>query len=41
MMESQQLLANVGAAFRTKCVDGITVNEKVLQRLHGDARSAS
>ncbi len=30
MMESQQLLLNGSMAFRTKCIDGITVNEKVL-----------
>ena len=30
MMESQHLLDNTSQAFRTKCVDGITVNEKVL-----------
>ena len=30
MMESQHLLYNTSKAFRTKCVDGITVNEKVL-----------
>jgi len=29
-IESQQLLFNVSKLFRTKCVDGITVNEKVL-----------
>jgi aspartate ammonia-lyase len=29
-IESQQLLYNTAKAFRTKCVDGITVNEKVL-----------
>ena len=31
MMESQKLLYNGSLAFRTKCVDGLTVNEKVLQ----------
>ena len=31
MMESQELLRNGSAALRTKCVDGITVNEKVLE----------
>src|SRR5262245_7477893 len=31
MMQSQQLLNNVSALLRTKCVDGITVNEKVLE----------
>jgi len=30
MMESQHLLFNVSQLLRTKCVDGITVNEKVL-----------
>jgi aspartate ammonia-lyase len=30
VMESQQLLLNGSKVFRTKCVDGITVNEKVL-----------
>ena len=30
MMESQHLLFNTSRPFRTKCVDGITVNEKVL-----------
>jgi aspartate ammonia-lyase len=30
MMESQELLLNTSKAFRTKCVDGITVNEKQL-----------
>ena len=30
MMESQHLLFNTSKTFRTKCVDGITVNEKVL-----------
>ena len=30
MMESQHLLYNTSMLFRTKCVDGITVNEKVL-----------
>ena len=32
MMESQHLLYNTSKAFRTKCVDGITLNEKVLAR---------
>ncbi|HET9325801.1 MAG TPA: aspartate ammonia-lyase [Candidatus Eisenbacteria bacterium] len=32
MMESQHLLHNVSQLLRTKCVDGITVNEKVLAR---------
>jgi aspartate ammonia-lyase len=32
MMESQKLLYNGSMAFRTKCVDGITVNEKVLEK---------
>jgi aspartate ammonia-lyase len=31
-MESQHLLYNTSGAFRTKCVDGITLNEKVLER---------
>jgi aspartate ammonia-lyase len=30
MMESQHLLYNTSIAFRTRCVDGITVNQKVL-----------
>jgi aspartate ammonia-lyase len=30
-MESQDLLYNTSVAFRTRCVDGITVNEKVLE----------
>ncbi len=30
-IESQHLLYNVSKLFRTKCVDGITVNEKVLE----------
>ena len=30
MMESQHLLYTTSVAFRTQCVDGITVNEKVL-----------
>ena len=30
MMESQHLLLNASQTLRTKCVDGITVNEKVL-----------
>jgi aspartate ammonia-lyase len=29
-MESQELLINTTKAFRTQCIDGITVNEKVL-----------
>jgi aspartate ammonia-lyase len=32
MMESQHLLFNTSRTFRTKCVDGITLNEKVLAR---------
>ncbi len=32
MIESQHLLYNTSIAFRTKCVDGITVNQKVLDR---------
>ena len=31
IMESQQLLHHTSMAFRTKCIDGITVNEKTLQ----------
>src|SRR5262245_48219302 len=31
MIESQHLLYNVSTLLRTKCVDGITVNEKVLE----------
>jgi aspartate ammonia-lyase len=31
-MESQHLLFNTSKVFRTRCVDGITVNEKVLER---------
>jgi aspartate ammonia-lyase len=31
IMESQQLLYNTSMVFRTKCVDGITVNKKVLK----------
>jgi len=31
MMESQHLLYTTSNAFRTKCIDGITVNEKVLE----------
>jgi aspartate ammonia-lyase len=31
MMESQHLLFNTSKALRTKCVDGITLNEKVLE----------
>jgi aspartate ammonia-lyase len=31
MMESQKLLYNGSIAFRTKCIDGLTINEKVLQ----------
>ena len=31
MIESQHLLYNVSQLLRTKCVDGITVNEKVLE----------
>jgi aspartate ammonia-lyase len=29
-MESQHLLHNISVLLRTKCIDGITVNEKVL-----------
>ncbi len=32
VMESQHLLFNGSTVFRTKCVDGITLNEKVLAR---------
>jgi aspartate ammonia-lyase len=32
VMESQSLLFNGSTLFRTKCVDGITVNERVLER---------
>ena len=32
IMESQELLRTTSSAFRTRCVDGITVNEKVLER---------
>ena len=32
MMESQHLLYNTSKTFRTRCVDGITLNEKVLAR---------
>src|SRR3954468_8043140 len=32
MMESQHLLYTTSKTFRTKCVDGITLNEKVLDR---------
>ena len=31
VLESQALLFNTSIAFRTKCVDGITVNEKMLE----------
>jgi aspartate ammonia-lyase len=31
ILESQELLRRTSIAFRTKCVDGITVNEDVLQ----------
>ena len=31
VLESQDLLYNTSKAFRTKCVDGIKVNEKVLE----------
>jgi aspartate ammonia-lyase len=31
-MESQHLLFTTSQAFRTKCIDGITVNERVLTR---------
>jgi aspartate ammonia-lyase len=32
IMESQHLLFTTSQAFRTKCIDGITVNERVLTR---------
>ena len=32
VIESQHLLYNTSKALRTKCVDGITVNEEVLER---------
>jgi aspartate ammonia-lyase len=32
MMESQHLLHNTSKTLRTKCVDGISLNEKVLER---------
>jgi aspartate ammonia-lyase len=32
VMESQHLLYNTSTAFRTLCIDGITVNENVLTR---------
>ena len=32
VIESQALLYNTSIAFRTKCIDGITPNEKVLER---------
>jgi aspartate ammonia-lyase len=32
MIESQSLLFNTSKLFRTKCIDGITLNEKVLAR---------
>ena len=32
MMESQHLLFNTSKTLRTKCIDGITLNEKVLER---------
>jgi aspartate ammonia-lyase len=32
VIESQALLFNTSIVFRTKCIDGITVNEKVLSR---------
>lgn len=32
VIESQSLLYNTSTVFRTKCVDGITVNERVLSR---------
>jgi aspartate ammonia-lyase len=32
LMESQSLIFNTSQLFRTKCIDGITVNEKILAR---------
>ena len=32
IMESQHLLYNTSMTFRQSCIDGITVNEKVLER---------
>lgn len=32
IMESQHLLYTTSIAFRTRCIDGITVNEQVLKR---------
>jgi aspartate ammonia-lyase len=32
VMESQSLLYNMSGTFRTKCIDGITTNERVLSR---------
>jgi len=32
VMESQSLLYNTSTLFRLKCIDGITVNERVLSR---------
>jgi len=32
VMESQALLYNMSGLLRTKCIDGITVNERVLSR---------
>jgi aspartate ammonia-lyase len=32
VIESQALLYNTSIIFRTKCVDGITLNEKTLER---------
>jgi aspartate ammonia-lyase len=32
VLESQSLIFNASKAFRTKCIDGITLNEKVLER---------
>jgi aspartate ammonia-lyase len=32
VMESQSLLFNGSTLFRTRCIDGITVNERVLER---------
>ncbi len=32
MIESQSLLYRTSIIFRTKCIDGITINEKILAR---------
>ena len=38
MMESQHLLFTTSRTFRTSCIDGITLNEKVLTRYMNDDR---